>query len=150
MIANALTKHDPNDQSLWDLLTEGWWSIHGETRIRYTARVQDFDEDDLHDMQGASTKQRYRPDDGEMLVYHHHSTDQYCLGLRLSSHNMFRTDHTGGSVIQLQSDASVTQLTQARDDANTIMYSKDVRSTGAAKSKLVLRSVEVVSLDEMD
>ena len=27
MLANALTKHDANDQALWGLLSEGWWSV---------------------------------------------------------------------------------------------------------------------------
>ena len=46
MIANALTKHDPNDQCLWDVLTSGTWHIGGEVRIRYTVRLSDIQEDD--------------------------------------------------------------------------------------------------------
>ena len=68
MIANALTKHDPNDPCLWDLLTSGTWKIGGEVRIRYTARVSDVQEDDLYDMSRAKSPHRYAPPgDGEMF-----------------------------------------------------------------------------------
>ena len=94
MIANALTKHDPMDQSLWELLTEGWWSIRGEVRIRHTARVANFEEDDLYDMTRATSKQKYAPQsDGEMLVAYccpvaFASQDSVISGrsVRLSSH----------------------------------------------------------------
>ena len=68
MLANALTKHDPNDQCLWDLLTSGTWHIGGEVAIRTTARVSDFTEDDLYDMTNAKKRHPYAPaGDGEMF-----------------------------------------------------------------------------------
>ena len=77
MIANALTKHDPNDQCLWDLLMSGTWNIGGEVRIRTTARVQDFTEDDLYDMNRAKAPHPFAPpNDGEMLC-------MPCYGLTL-------------------------------------------------------------------
>ena len=67
MIANALTKHDPNDECLWSLLTSGTWFIGGEVRIRYTARVSDYTEDDLYEMNRAGKPHPFAtPSDGEM------------------------------------------------------------------------------------
>jgi len=50
MIANALTKHDPNCQTMWELLTEGSWNIRGNVRIRRTVKVADYEESDLRNM----------------------------------------------------------------------------------------------------
>ena len=71
MLANALTNHDSNDQCLWDLLNHGIWRIDGEVRIRTTARVPDFTEDDLHDMTRANKPHPFAPPNGgEMLSMH--------------------------------------------------------------------------------
>ena len=62
MLANALTKHDANDEALWNLLNHGWWQIDGQVRIRQTNRVSDFEEAGLHDMGRAkSTRESFRP-----------------------------------------------------------------------------------------
>ena len=47
MIANALTTHDPNCITMWELLTEGCWRIHGNVRIRRTVKVAYYEESDL-------------------------------------------------------------------------------------------------------
>ena len=50
MIATALTKHDPNCITMWDLLTKGRWDIGGNVRIRKTIQVADHEENDLRNM----------------------------------------------------------------------------------------------------
>ena len=50
MIANALTKHDANCPTMWDLLTKGRWDIGGNVRIRKTIKAADHEESDLRHM----------------------------------------------------------------------------------------------------
>ena len=54
MLANALTKHDANDEAFGNLLQHGWWQINGTVRIRQSNRVAAFEEADLHDMRKAN------------------------------------------------------------------------------------------------
>ena len=84
MIANALTKHDPNDQCLWDLLFYGTWHIGGEVRIRYTARVTDFTEDDLYDMNRTKPHPFAKLPDGEMLCLLCDSEAPHSNGIRVA------------------------------------------------------------------
>ena len=50
MIADALTKQDPDCQSLWELSTQGQWRIQGRVHIRRTAKAPDYEESDLKRM----------------------------------------------------------------------------------------------------
>ena len=50
VIANALTKHDPNCMTMWDLQKYGRWQIGGNVRIRRTVKVADYEESDLRTM----------------------------------------------------------------------------------------------------
>ena len=50
MIASALTKHDPNCNTMWQLLTLGRWDIEGNVRIRRTIKVADHEESNLRTM----------------------------------------------------------------------------------------------------
>ena len=59
MIANALTKHDPNCPTMWELLTAGRWQIEGQVRVRKSIKVEDYDESDLRKM---------RPDEGHIKI----------------------------------------------------------------------------------
>ena len=50
MVANALTKHDPDCHTMWTQLTEGVWRVGGNVRIRRTIKVADYEESDLRSM----------------------------------------------------------------------------------------------------
>ena len=47
MIANPLTKADPGNVYLKELLTTGWWTLRGQIKCRQMRKRHDYTEDDI-------------------------------------------------------------------------------------------------------